>query len=202
MKPWAGEQFPVRFTLPVRNPFDVELVIPQFVHNKVLIHGVLSSPWGSYDVDTKGVTIELRDPNGQFLNPEHITRSGDYSVAHGAHFKPVNLTWVWDYQADKARPGTYKALVTGCDLEHICGSTEARFTINADGTGGDYVIGRSGQVTASQGQLSGLTGGTQEGPAFRPASASGAPARAVPGFEPLLGLAIVGLAALAARRKP
>ncbi|MCA1814271.1 MAG: hypothetical protein LC624_10045, partial [Halobacteriales archaeon] len=197
VKPWAGEQFPNRFTLPVKNPFDVELVIPQFVHDKVLVHGVLSSPWGSYDVDTKGVTLELRDGNGQFVQAQHITRSGDYSVAHGAHFKPVNLTWVWDYKADGARPGTYKALVTGCDLEHICSATEATFTINPDGSAGTYTVGRSGQLTASQGQLSALTGAPQPEGGVRVASQD---AKATPGVEALGVLAALGIALLARRR--
>ncbi|MCA1814272.1 MAG: hypothetical protein LC624_10050 [Halobacteriales archaeon] len=197
VKPWSGETFPVRFTLPVRNPVDVELVIPQFVHDKVLVHGVLGSPWGSYDVDVKGVQLEVRDPDGQFVHAQHIARSGDYSVAHGAHFKPVNLTWVWDYKADHARPGTYKVAVTGCDLQHLCASTEASFTINPDGSAGAYTVGRSGQLTASQGQLSALTGAPQpEGTRLGVATQA---ERATPG--PGLGLAVLAIAAWAVLRR-
>jgi hypothetical protein len=198
VKAWAGESFPQRWTLPVKNPFDVELVIPQFVHDKVLVHGVMSSPWGSYDVDVKGVTLTLLDPNGAPIVPEHMTRTGDYSVAHGAHFKPVNLTWVWDYKADKARPGTYKAIVSGCDLESLCGTTTATFTIDADGSGGDYTIGRSGQQTASQGQLAALTGGGSGG---NLSIASQPGARATPGSEPVLGAALLLLVAVARRKE-
>ena len=36
-----------------------QVVIPQFIHNKVLIHGVLSSPWGSYDVDVSTEGYEV-----------------------------------------------------------------------------------------------------------------------------------------------
>jgi hypothetical protein len=206
-KPWAGEQFPVHFTLPVKNPFDVELVIPQFIHNKVLIHGVLSSPWGSYDVDTKSVQLDIRDPTNSPVQLQHVIRSGDYSVAHGAHFKPVNITWVWDYNADKARPGTYKATVSGCDLENICSSTESTFTINADGTPGSFTIGRSGQQTASEGQLQAITGNAQPGSgnlslASAPVPiASGGSERKAPGPDAGLLLAGAALLALAIRRR-
>ncbi|MCA1813746.1 MAG: hypothetical protein LC624_07330 [Halobacteriales archaeon] len=196
MKPWAGEQYPVRFTVPVKNPVDVELVIPQFIHDKALIHGVLSSPWGSYDVDVGTVQLELRDPSGQYLSPEHITRAGDYSVAHGAHFKPVNITWVWDYKADHARPGTYKALVKGCDREAICSSTEATFTINADGSPGDFTVGRSGQQTVSAGQLAGLTGQPPTEGSFHPANAG---THATPGLPFVALLAVLALVALRRR---
>jgi hypothetical protein len=204
MKPWAGEQFPVRFQLPVRNPFDVELVIPQFLHSKLLVHGVLSSPWGSYDVDLKTVDIEVRDPADSPVSLEHLVRAGDYSVAHGAHFKPVNVTWVWDYAADRAKPGTYTATVRGCNLQHSsCGSTESRFTINADGSPGDIVVGRSGQVTASEGQLRQITQGSNltANEARVPVVAEPPAARKAPGPEPLLLAASVALLALAARAR-
>lgn len=206
MKPWAGELFPVRFTLPVRNPFDVELVIPQILHDKLVVHGVLSTPWGSYDIDLGSVGLELRDSAGRSVELGSVQRYGDYRVAHGAHFTPVNVTWVWDHRADGAGPGAYTATVRGCNFQHsACSETTGGFVLEADGTAGAISIGHSGQRTASEALLRRLAeAAEQAGPdePVQPAEA-GPPEPAtqpVPGPPLPLGLALPALLALALRR--
>jgi MYXO-CTERM domain-containing protein len=205
MKPWSGELFPTRFTLPVRNPFDVELVIPQFLHDKLVVHGVLSTPWGSYDMDLASVGLDIRDSAGQPVRADHLTRFGDYSVAHGAHFTPVNITWVWDYKADGVRPGAFSATVRGCNFQHTaCSETPAVFELRADGSPGRVSIGRSGQQTATAGLLARLEegaaglGGEPVGQTQAPPAQGPAPAK-TPGPE--LGLVLLGLAGLALARR-
>ncbi|HEV8359824.1 MAG TPA: hypothetical protein VGR28_05135 [Candidatus Thermoplasmatota archaeon] len=161
---WSGEMFPTTFTLPTKNALDVELVIPQFVHDKLLIHSVISSAWGSYDVDVPSAKVTVLDSGLRPVDMPSVVRVGDYQVAHGAHFKPVNITWIWDYKADKLRPGTYKVLVEACNRQHsACEATEAAFTIGEDLAPTDVVVGRQGQRTISEGQLDAMTGGTEPG---------------------------------------
>jgi hypothetical protein len=156
--------FPTTFTLPTKNALDVELVIPQFVHDKLLIHSVISSAWGSYDVDVPSAKVTVLDSGLRPVDMPSVVRVGDYQVAHGAHFKPVNITWIWDYKADKLRPGTYKVLVEACNRQHsACEATEAAFTIGEDLAPTDVVVGRQGQRTISEGQLDAMTGGTEPG---------------------------------------
>jgi hypothetical protein len=203
MKPWAGEQFPVRFTIPVRNPFDVELVVPQFLHDKVVIHGVLSTPWGSYDVDQDTAVLEITDAAGQPVQAPTMVRFGDYQVAHGAHFKPVNFTWVWDHKADGASAGAYKAVVRACNyMNNACAATEAAFALGPGGSPGSVQVGRSGQVTATDALLRDLTSGAALGGAAPPLRegvqpASSDPAEA-PKQAPGAGAALAALAALGA----
>lgn len=207
MKPWAGEHFPVRFTLPVRNAFDVELVIPQFLHDKVVVHGVLSTPWGSYDVAQDSIALDVLDGAGQPVAAAHLERFGDYQVAHGAHFKPVNFTWVWDHKADGARAGAYKAVVRGCNFQqNACSATEGAFSIGPGGAPGEVRIGQSGQRTASDALLRDLTtalAGQAPPPEDLEPTSSAPPApNATPGPEAaLLAAAVLGLAALARRRR-
>jgi MYXO-CTERM domain-containing protein len=191
----SGEFHPVRFTLPVKNPFDVELVYPQFLHDKLLLHAMLNSPWGSYDVDAKSVHLAIEGEGGRPVEPQHIARSADFSVAHGGHYKPVNITWVWDHKADNLRPGTYKATVTASNFQHSASSsTSATFRILPDGTGQVMSIGRSGQQTFTEAQLQQLG---QPGNLHTQSAAQ--PARA-PGPElPLAALALAGLALLRRR---
>jgi hypothetical protein len=189
----SGEFYPNRFTLPVKNPFDVELVYPQFLHDKLLIHAMLNSPWGSYDVDRKSVAIDVRGDTAGPVQMVSSTRTADFSVAHGGHYKPVNLTWVWDYKADKLQPGDYTVTVTASNFQHSASSTtQGKFRILPDGTGQVLVIGRTGQQTSTQSQLeqSGLT----------PQSASLVALEPGLGVALLLALVIPGVAFAARRR--
>lgn len=203
---WAGELFPAKFTLPVKNALDVEFVIPQFVHDKVLVHSVISSAFGSYDVHVPTAKLTVTGPGNQPVEPVHITRVGDYQVAHGAHFKPVNITWIWDYKADNLAPGTYKTTVESCNVQgSACEVTEGAFTINADRNPAGVIVGRSGQRTISDAQLQAITQtGTSPTPGPQ-AGAGDAPAptgpRPVPGPEGFLLLAGAGAAALVLRRR-
>ncbi len=113
---WAGEFFPPTFTLPVKNAFDVERVIPNFAHGKLAILGVINTPWGSYDVDDDSVELEIRGPDGR-VSPSSIDRFGDFSVAHGGHFLPVNLTWIWDYNQENLDPGAYTVTISGSNFQ-------------------------------------------------------------------------------------
>jgi hypothetical protein len=155
----SGEFYPNRFTLPVKNPFDVELVFPQFLHDKLLIHAMLNSPWGSYDVDARSVTLTITGSDQRAVEPQRIVRAADFSVAHGGHYKPVNITWVWDHKGDAIPPGDYTAAVEASNHQHSATSrTEAAFRIHPDGRGEVLRIGRSGQLTATQDQLATLGG--------------------------------------------
>jgi hypothetical protein len=153
----SGEFYPNRFQLPVKNPFDVELVFPQFLHDKLLIHAMLNSPWGSYDVDARTVRMTITADGNRPVEPQHVVRVADFSVAHGGHYKPVNVTWVWDHKADALAPGEYRVSVEAFNFQHSANSvTEARFRIHPDGRGEVLQVGRSGQLTATGDQLADL----------------------------------------------
>lgn len=201
---WAGELFPAKFTLPLKNPLDVELVIPQFVHDKLLIHGVIASAFGSYDVNVASAKLTVLGPGNQPVEPRTLSRVGDYQVAHGAHFKPVNVTWIWDYRADGLKPGSYKVLVEACNQQgSACEVTEAAFTIDEQLQPTDIRVGRSGQRTVSEEQLEEITSGQASTQALDEAQAepqAPPPSRRTPGFE-AAGLALAGGLALAVRRR-
>ncbi|PSG97367.1 hypothetical protein BRD56_05825 [Thermoplasmatales archaeon SW_10_69_26] len=133
MRWWSGEFFPPSFELPVENAFTVERTVPNFANGKMAILGILNTPWGSYDVDEDSVDVEIEGPQGE-VTPENIQRYSDFSVAHGGHFDPVNVTWIWDYRADDVPPGQYEVTVTGANAQNSAQATcTASFTIEADG---------------------------------------------------------------------
>jgi hypothetical protein len=201
---WAGDLFPAKFSLPVKNPLDVELVIPQFIHDKLLVHSVISSAFGSYDVDVGSAQLSITDPSNQPVLPTMISRVGDYQVAHGAHFKPVNITWIWDYKSEHGlKPGTYKTSVTACNQQHsACETTAGSFTLGSDLSGIDVQVGHAGQITASQSQIHDLTSGGQAQTQALPLQQAQVQdkAKAVPGLEPFALIAALGAACILRRR--
>lgn len=137
----SGEFFATSFSVPVKNAFMVERVEPAMVHEKVVIHSILNTPWGSYDVDPASVKLTVERVNGG-VDTTSLTRVADFQVAHGAHYKAINVTWVWDAHADRAPAGEYVARVEGCNFQHsACDVQEATFRLLADGRLVDAVTG-------------------------------------------------------------
>jgi hypothetical protein len=201
---WAGELFPPTFTLPVKNAFDVELVIPQFVHDKLLVLGVMSTPWGSYDIDLGSAQLQVLDSGNAPVSLQHATRFGDYQVSHGSHFKPVNFTWVWDYQKDHLKPGAYKVLVTACNHQHsACETTQAGFTVDQNLQPTAIEVGRQGQRTITEGQLAAIQDqpGSPGNLTLAAAPVAALPARQAPGFDAFLIAPALAAAMLLLRRR-
>lgn len=152
----GGEDFPPTITYPVKNPLDVELVFPRFIHDKLVVLGVLNTPWGSYDVDMESIDLEVKDEAGDVVpvDPNTMQTSIDSSVAHAGHYKPIDVTWVWDYQTQGLDPGTYTATVKATNFQGSYSTqTESTFTITSEGTGGDTSFGSTGLLSFSDEEL-------------------------------------------------
>ncbi len=139
---WSGEFFPPTYTLPVENAFDVERVVPNFAHGKMAIVGVMNTPWGSYDIDPDTVDLTIEGPNGE-VTPEHISQFGDFSVAHGGHYLPINITWIWDYQQEGLQPGDYTISLSASNFQNsAAGACQATFSLKS-GEAGRLVPGQA-----------------------------------------------------------
>ncbi|HJQ93268.1 MAG TPA: hypothetical protein VJ874_03160, partial [Candidatus Thermoplasmatota archaeon] len=145
----SGEDYPSHVVLPVRNPLDVELVYPQFIHGKLVVLSVINTPWGSYDIDPARLSLVVRDSSGNPVPFKDGTLQQvlEQSVAHAGHYQPIKPTWVWDYAAQGLKPGDYTVTVEIPNFQHsVLASTEASFTIQEDGAG-TATEGRSGLQT-------------------------------------------------------
>lgn len=151
----SGEYYPPTVTLPVKGAFNVEMVLPQFVYGKLVVLGIMNTPWGSYDVDQDSIQIEVKNrATGALFEPRSIERLADFSVAHGGHYKPVNVTYVWDYAADKLPAGDYDVTVTGTNFQgSASASCTGGFTLLPGGHSGDIKVGECGVRTISDDQL-------------------------------------------------
>ena len=159
----GGEQYPASITLPVKGAFNVEMVLPQFVYDKLVILGIMNTPWGSYDVDHDSIKLDVRDAGGQSVPVTRITRLADFSVAHDGHYKPVNVTYVWDYQQEKLKPGDYTVTISGANFQgSASASCTGGFTLRDDGTPGDIRVGECGVRTISDDQLGKIKEGSKQ----------------------------------------
>lgn len=157
---WTGEFFPPSFVLPTKNAFDVELVAPVFLHGKLVLLGVINTPWGSYDVDPDATKLVITNAAGKEFEPRTIDTVASYKFAHGAHYKPVNISYIWNYQKDNLPPGVYTATISGANQEGTAvSSCAATFEILAGGRAGDVQVGRCGQVSAQGEELVAKEGG-------------------------------------------
>lgn len=203
----SGEFFPDRVILPVKNAFDVELVLPQFLHNKLVVHGIVNTPWGSYDADPESVRLTVTNRDGtKEAVVEHVETYADYSVAHGGHYRPVNVTYVWDYSKDKLAPGEYKAVISAANHQaSATASCEALFKIHGDGTGEVLQVGRCGTVSSGAEAFAAKQGGNATAGSdllqFPGLAIRTDAARAVPSPAGLLAASCLAVAAVAARRR-
>ncbi len=220
----SGELYPNAITIPVRNAFDVESLIPQFVHEKLVLHGILNTPWGSYDVDQKSVALTVNDASGGPVQPMRIVKLADYSVAHGGHYKPVNVTYVWDYKADALEAGKYSATISATNFQ---GSASAActgyFEVLDRGQPGPIAVGQCAVATLTEEQrrrldegvagapggdadgapaarLPPILGGAESGPPLHVASSATAPVPAASAIAPAAAIAIASLVLAIARR--
>lgn len=201
----SGEDFPANVVLPVRNPIDVELVYPQFIHEKLVLLSVINTPWGSYDIDPSLIKLIVKDSGGNIVQFKDgtLTRIVEQSVAHSGHYQPIKPTWVWDYKAQDLKPGDYTVSVEVTNFQHsVTTSTTGLFTINADG-GGSTQAGQKG-LQSLVGSIHDGHQGTAADPNAASSTTTTAPAVSTeesPGLAvPLLGAALVALALLRRRR--
>lgn len=158
----SGEYYPPTITLPVKGAFNVEMVLPQFVYGKLVVLGIMNTPWGSYDVDHDSVQIEIKNTRtGTIIEPRSIQRLADFSVAHGGHYKPVNVTYVWDFMADGVPAGDYDVTIRAANFQgSASASCTGGFVLGESGAAGDIRIGECGVRTISEDQLSTIKEGS------------------------------------------
>lgn len=158
----SGEYYPPTITLPVKGAFNVEMVLPQFVYGKLVVLGIMNTPWGSYDVDHDSVQIEIKNTRtGTIIEPRSIQRLADFSVAHGGHYKPVNVTYVWDFMADGVPAGEYDVTIRAANFQgSASASCTGGFVLGESGAAGDIRIGECGVRTISEDQLSTIKEGS------------------------------------------
>jgi len=187
----SGEYYPPVVNIPVKGAFTVEYTIPQFVYEKLVVLGIMNTPWGSYDVDQDSIKLTIVDSNGASVTPQHINRLSDFSVAHGAHYKPVNVTYVWDFRADKLPPGEYSVTVAATNYQGSAASEcTGKFAITSGGHGGDITVGQCGVRTISDTQLDTVKQGSANDAQQPPDAPAPAPQ--------LTALHVAGVALLAA----
>ncbi len=174
----------------IMNPLYIEALHPQFVGDDLVVHTASNSPWGSYDVqgdlgNEQPMSLEVTGPSPA-LSLEQVALV-QHSLGHGVdeHFKAVAATWIWDYQTDKAREGTYTVT----------------FHIQNDQNSADAYAVATFNVGQSDGEVCGRNLGESELTCIKASEVNGSNNEESPGVPAVALLALLGAAAVVLRRR-
>jgi len=172
----------------MKNPLYLFFVEPQFQEDKLVVNAAFNSPFGNYDVDAASLGITIEGPGG--LKPTSISEPALIQQAyhHNEHQVAVLNSWVWDYKADKAPPGTYKVTVHGSNVAHSATAEKSASVVLED-------KGRNKAIDSDNTQVITKTQAQED------AQKAQQSAKKAPGFEALAMAGAVGLAMALRRRQ-
>jgi hypothetical protein len=160
----TGAKFPPRVVLDVANPLMTKSTWVHTYNDGLFFRWSFVSPWGSYDWDAN--TIEIRVDGPKSLTAADIELiKVKYSGDHDGHFKPVNITWMYDFVENPLPGGEYTLHTSLVNLQHTY-QLEWTQTFTVDNRGVPQVdaIGAGTGSAGGPGAKSG-TGGESPGPA-------------------------------------
>ncbi|MCA1818861.1 MAG: hypothetical protein LC620_02215 [Halobacteriales archaeon] len=142
----SNETYHPRLDLSVTNPIYVDFVHPEVAAGILLIHTAENSPWGTYDVDVRNITVGIQDKAGNDLHlrildgsdpPNVVFDSGgtdpvaatlqlvisQNSHVHNLHNKSAEVTYLWRYHDEGAADGEYTIAVHVQNNAHTATAT-------------------------------------------------------------------------------
>ncbi|MGB1697197.1 MAG: hypothetical protein ACPHK8_02225 [Thermoplasmatota archaeon] len=98
------EEYLPRIEMQITNPVYIEFIHPQPAAGILLIHTGVNSPWGTYDVDVKNITVSIDGP----AEPKQLTKVvAQNAVVHGLHDQAAEVTYLWRFRDEGAPEGEY-----------------------------------------------------------------------------------------------
>ncbi len=173
----------------ILNPLRLETFKPQHVGDDFVVHAVLNSPWGAYDVSGNGgnesaPTLRIVGPGvDTVLTPIHTSVDGHRVAGHDG---PMRSAFLWD-KAQETADGNFSLTLTASTDQGATRSWNTTIELCGSRTDCDTPIPEPPRCQA---------GGTTAA-----ASCPGTPKEA-PGFAAIAVLASVAVALLARRPRP
>ncbi len=119
-----------RIQLSVLNPVYIEYIHPEVAAGILLIHTAVNSPFGTYDVDVRNMTVSVTGPSTP-AKLQQVVSQGAH--VHNLHDKPAEVTWLWRYREEGAKLGDYKVELKVPNLAGTATIVDsAGFTVQAD----------------------------------------------------------------------
>jgi hypothetical protein len=116
-----------RLELAVLDPVYIEYIHPEVAAGILLIHTCINSPWGTYDLDVRNVTVALDGPSKPVALPA-VTSQNAHN--HGLHDKCAEVTYLWRFRDEGAKDGSYAIHLAVPNLAGSATATgDAGFTI-------------------------------------------------------------------------
>ncbi len=158
----SGEFFPPSVGLPIENPIDIEMVMPQFVDGgRIVIIALFNSPFGQYDVPLEAASFEILGPDGKVVTTSQSDTvtwmqkaARDQQALLGVSVEAAlargQATWLWNYLWEPdIKPGEYTIRVRAENLQGHSTEREAFFTLEEGLVQGEVTSSLGGMFTFS-----------------------------------------------------
>jgi len=159
----VGPRTPPHMVVEIAKPIATKAMRANVYRDHLFVRWSVASPWGSYDVDDRSVTITVTGPSTPEPAKTGLSRPAFVyrSIDHNGHFKPVNFTWKFDYRKADLADGEYLARVAVTNLQGTYRLEESMPLTIRDGVPQNVdVIGGSGVTKGGSGHVGGKAPGT------------------------------------------
>jgi hypothetical protein len=157
-----------RLDLNIMNPVYIDFVHPQVASGILLIHTAENSPWGTYDLDLRNMTVrisqgnrelhtQVKDAKGKVLfdsggsAPVEATLTiviSQNAHVHNLHDKSAEVTYLWRFRDEGAKDGKYQITVSVQNLAKTATATAtAEFVLEGRKA---YGIDQGGQTVSAK----------------------------------------------------
>lgn len=162
----TGPEYAPRLVLDVDQPLVTKSTRIHTFAEGLFFRWSFNSVWGTYDVDVNSLDIRIDGPKK--LGPAELELVKiKYSFDHDGHFKPINVTWRYDFVNQPLPAGEYtvSAMVHNLQDTYMLDWTDT-FTVDAQGVPQveDLGGGLSGGDPASRVKGGGQPSGDSPGP--------------------------------------
>ena len=199
---WSSPEARPRMHLSIMDPIRIEYMHPQFIGDELVIHTASNSPWGNYDVDEVansgtcytegGITLRIQGPSTarSLCRAAVVQRTHE----HDHHMEAVDVSYIWPYKQDGAQDGVYTIVMEVQNDQH---------TATARGVA-QFEIGKDLKVTRC-GNSASVAGADSKNDCVNEFQNTNGesiePPKEAASLQLLGALAMLGLAAVAARRR-
>lgn len=93
-----------RLEMNINNPVYISFIHPQVAAGQLLIHTGVNSPWGTYDVDAKNISLTVSGPSAPQTLQQVVAQN---QHVHGLHHLDAEITYLWPFRSEEAANGEY-----------------------------------------------------------------------------------------------
>jgi hypothetical protein len=163
----VGPKTPPHMVVEIAKPMATVSSKLVLFNNALFVRWSVQSPWGSYDVDSRNLGLQLTGPTSPDPGTTGLGRAYyiKESSEHDGHFKPTNITWKFDYRKAALADGAYTLRASIPNLqgtyrleEDFAFRIENGLPVDVETIGSNHAVGGKAGPDAAREKAPGLAG--------------------------------------------